>query len=165
MSTLDEIEARADKATAGPWRIEKDREEDYEQGIPYSEWPQTLVGPENAYPSEWSKRNGTTHQVDEISELKFPDAEFIASAREDVPRLLAALRAVEALHVPGRAYEAEDDCGHAAETHDTIETTDGEWVCLDTPLDETFCEECRDNLGDTQPWPCPTITAIREVVG
>lgn len=95
MTTLDEIQARADAASPAPWRIEKDREEDYEQGIPYSEWPQTLVGPANAYQSQRMKDHGTTHQVDEISELTFPDAEFIAHAREDVPRLVAALRAVE----------------------------------------------------------------------
>lgn len=96
-STLDEIQERADAATNGPWRIENDSECDYEQGIDYAEWPQTLVGPETTHLSAWSKKHGNPHRVDEINELTFPDAEFIAHAREDVPRLVAALRAVEAV--------------------------------------------------------------------
>jgi len=90
---LAPIHVRLAAATPGPWRIENDSEQDYEHGIPYSEWPQTLVGPEQAWPSEWAKANGETRRVDEINELRPADAELIANAPTDLARLLAAIEA------------------------------------------------------------------------
>lgn len=64
------------------------------------------------------------------------DAEFIAAARESVPRLVAALEAVAEMHA------------------------EREW----RPLDGTYigggsCKSCR------QPWPCPTIRAVEAALG
>ena len=95
MSTLDDIKKRAENATEGPWRIETDSELDYEQGIPFSEWPSVLIGPENADPSDWAKKHGETRRIQEVAELNMDDAEFIAHARTDVPKLVAALEAVQ----------------------------------------------------------------------
>ncbi|MBB0990067.1 hypothetical protein G6009_00995 [Dietzia sp. SLG510A3-30A2] len=67
---LDEIQARADKATDGPWEVDP-------------LWCQAI------------ERNGGSEVV-----VCFEDAntEFIAAARSDVPALVAALRAVLDLH-------------------------------------------------------------------
>lgn len=90
-----EIQARADAATEGPWRIEKDSEIDYEAGIPFSEWPQTLVGPLQSDPTRWAVDHDAANRIDEVNELSFADAEFIAHAREDIPKLLAELARIE----------------------------------------------------------------------
>ena len=84
---LDEIQARADAATDGPWAaIERALGDVYiaELGMYGVAWDE---------PAEW-------HDSDEAS---LADAEFIAHARTDVPRLVAALRAVEALCAEARA--------------------------------------------------------------
>ena len=80
MNRLDEIEARANAATEGPW-----------MGIRY---PDGFLG---------RVIGGNGFGVAE----DFPDdadAEFIAHARTDVPALVAALRAVLELHKPGRTF-------------------------------------------------------------
>ena len=63
------------------------------------------------------------------------DAEFIAHARTDVPALVHALRAVLALH-KCRTYP-DDGIG-----------------------EPTACTHC-----DNEPWPCPTVRAIRQHIG
>lgn len=91
------------------------------------------------------------------------DAEFIAHAREDVPRLLAALDGVLALHKSVIVYEidpmngtwiyGDDDerkvmtvlCSECTPDHILSEAEDCEY---DGPNDVDVC------------WPCPTITAI-----
>lgn len=96
---LDEIQARADAATDGPWAaIERALGDVYiaELGMYGVAWDE---------PAEW-------HDSDEAS---LADAEFIAHARTDVPRLVAALRAVEALHTtdpddPGFASTCLECC-------------------------------------------------------
>jgi len=86
MTTLDEIQARADAATEGPWKANDVVDEDTGD-LEYSEilhdykresggvWPNQILG---------------TMDYDSA------DAVFIVHAREDVPRLVAALRAIEA---------------------------------------------------------------------
>ncbi|PRI11901.1 hypothetical protein [Leucobacter massiliensis] len=70
------------------------------------------------------------------------DAEFIAAARESVPRMVAALEAVTALHQPVE-----------------IEPSD------------TICRECSFQLpngryfGMLTEWPCPTIHAVEAALG
>ena len=60
------------------------------------------------------------------------DATFIAGARADVPRLLAAVEAVLAIHKPVHAY-------------------------LNSPA---TCQHCLDASGDLDEWPCATYEAI-----
>lgn len=77
MTALDEIAARADAATEGPWWLHGDGE-----SICYQ------------------FHNGDTQDYDRLAVATYPqtaDAQFIAHAREDVPRLVSALRSVEAL--------------------------------------------------------------------
>lgn len=70
MSDLEAIKARAAAATKGPWRA------DPGGCAPYVDAPSDDIAT-NVY--------------------EMDDARFIAHAREDVPRLVAALEAVEAL--------------------------------------------------------------------
>ena len=87
---LAEIEARADAATAGPWRMGRDTNCQYVLGAQHSicETGILIVG-------------------DESNALIIADAAFIAAARTDVPWLVdlarrqaAALRAVLKVHSP-----------------------------------------------------------------
>ena len=103
MNRLDEIEARANAATVGPW-----------MGIMY---PDGFLG---------RVIGGNGFGVAE----DFPDdadAEFIAHARTDVPDMAAAFRAVLKLHKPGRTFHGHGfsqplcTCG-AAMPCPTVET-------------------------------------------
>lgn len=79
---LDEIQARTDAATEGPW---------FQRGCtPCEERGRLEV-------NIWDHTGNflITSWCDDDDEPG-PDAEFIAHAREDVPKLVAALRAVEA---------------------------------------------------------------------
>ena len=75
---LDEIQARADAATDGPWTVYVNEH-----------------GP-------WVGKDGGA-EIGDDPEQDRADAEFSAHARTDVPRLVAALRAVEAL--PQRPWD------------------------------------------------------------
>jgi len=82
--TLDEIEARADAATEGPWEATpNDR----------------IVSSTKTWPEgdPYDVAGGFGNRGALVEALHTPDATFIAHAREDVPRLVAALRAVEAV--------------------------------------------------------------------
>ena len=81
MKRLDEIEARANAATEGPWYHRGDQDE-----VPQVMGPLKEVG--HLLTQSW-----IAYKVCER-----PDAEFIAHAREDVPALVAALRGVLELH-------------------------------------------------------------------
>lgn len=76
-TALDEIEARADAATPGPWI--------------------TTHGERSIHRAAYARRDlAAVHTTDEtwIAHYVDPaDAAFIAAARSDVPRLVAALRA------------------------------------------------------------------------
>lgn len=78
---LDEIEARANAATDGPWKIETHygMSQSRRRQIVVPGWmtPIAVLGQENPYGD--------------------PDAEFIVASRTDVPALVAALRAVLAI--------------------------------------------------------------------
>lgn len=82
MNRLDEIAARADAASTGPWAIDLD---DYDGASVYIDDGDT-----------WGRAYVCTDLQQDEYEGK-NDAEFIAHAREDVPKLVAALRAVEAV--------------------------------------------------------------------
>ena len=92
---LDQIEARANAATEGPWKTT------YEEA---DQWHSITGSPYPLGGGLWADHPevATVDQEDEA------DAEFIAHARTDVPALVAALRAVlrvcdatEATPVPG----------------------------------------------------------------
>lgn len=118
MKRLDEIEARANAATEGPWTAE------------YSGEQGNCVLP----PGYRSTREAVA--VTRLLRAR-ADAEFIAQARTDVPALVAALRAVVAIHrpvtVPGEVF--------------------GTWG------EAKQCEDCE------QRWPCNTLDSIRQHLG
>ena len=152
---LDEIQARANAATDGPWKIETHygMSQSRRRQIVVPGWmtPIAVLGQENPYGD--------------------PDAEFIAHARTDVPRLVSALRAVLDLHKPMRMYEHEDSCGdeseeHREERHCEGSETIGEYFCLDLPTGITLCAECSRDLDfDGRDYPCPTVRAVESALG
>lgn len=83
---LDAIQARADAATEGPWDA---------TGIvdDFGDWEYSEVRHDFTSPSGkiWPD------QVLGTIDLEEADAEFIAHAREDVPKLVKALREVETI--------------------------------------------------------------------
>ena len=90
MNRLNEIEARANAATEGPWEWEGKSDEMWPQG------ENSLMATGGAEPEyvlmAWGyDAYGITAECD-------ADAEFIAHARTDVPALVAALRAVLEVH-------------------------------------------------------------------
>ena len=103
MSILDEIQARADAATEGPWAVEVD--DDGFDGA--SVLLDDGVGWGTAYICQ-DMHQGESEGV--------ADAEFISHAREDVPKLVAALRAVEVLAEQWR-YKGEFGWGAWQEGH------------------------------------------------
>lgn len=103
---LDEIQARADAATPGPWRWRNSNLDPLLVGA------RTLVvmafrrmGFNGAQPVFRDHERDVLVDAGRENINAFPDAVFIAHARTDVPRLVAAIRAVEALcdrwEVPG----------------------------------------------------------------
>lgn len=100
MNQLDEIQIRADKASKGPWAVDHD---DYDGASVYMDDGIT-----------WGRAYVCTDMRQGEDEGEH-DAEFIAAARADVPALVAALRAVEAIHTkePGGTPTGEfaDICG------------------------------------------------------
>ena len=129
MNRLNEIEARANAATEGPWEAEH----------------------------HYNRLTGK-HVVSEIPRVAEcmgngdggldckEDAEFIAHARTDVPDMAAALRAVLEVHQDGGESQGYLDDGSYG----------------DIPH---CCTEC-GSLGEYGvPWPCATVTAIRQHLG
>lgn len=110
MNRLNEIEARANAATEGPWEWE---------GEAKGEWE---IGANSLVPSRRPDDPvlyGYGYDASGI-EVKNPaDAEFIAHARTDVPDMTAALRAVLKLHKedghgwgPGESFCTECQQGY-----------------------------------------------------
>ena len=119
MNRLNEIEARANAATEGPW-----------EGIRY---PDGLLG-----------RVIASDELGVCIAEDFPDdadAEFIAHARADVPDMAAALRAVLAIHTPVDRGRATACCT----CEQWIESTDPE-ACIEWPC--ATVETIRQHLGD-----------------
>lgn len=107
MKRLDEIESRTNAATEGPW------EADGLEGTITSPTDGRVTSPE-----------GPHLVVDGITMWRESDAEFIAHARESVPALVAALRAVLAIHLS--AGEEIDDYGY---TFEPCKACDSAWPC------------------------------------
>jgi hypothetical protein len=101
----------------------------------------------------------------DITGIRHPDAEFIAAARSDVPRLLAAVDAALGHHRPVQLYSTVEDyrgnhrCphdeGYDGDAH--YEGDDGLWYCTSLPT-VRVCASCCDE-GDPDlraAWECPT---------
>ena len=91
---LDEIEARANAATPGPWHWEDWAEDDGDNRFALVAPPETRPGG----PSEWFPDLGHLLIQDEDHNISEQDRAFIAHAREDVPRLIAELRAARQMN-------------------------------------------------------------------
>lgn len=140
MKRLNEIEARADAATEGPWEV-GDRY--HCQAADMCECAPSHGPLIDTYQDpNWGVMH--VHRKDEpwwnsgvlyrkagepprevAFDLAREDAEFIAHARQDVPTIVAALRAVLDLHT-------------------------------ERPYGCAVCEE----MDQALPWPCPTVTTI-----
>jgi hypothetical protein len=154
-SVLAAMAARAEASTPGPWTT-------YRDGIAASAW--VLVDEGRDLYAEGSDPNTSTPvcMIESDSLELSPDrgdadAAFIAAARQDVPALVAALRAVLALHRP---ITTHDECDHEDRDEcDAWETTDGLIVC--GPNLGSVCEECRNEDGDHYvDHPCATVAAV-----
>lgn len=132
MKRLDEIETRTNAATEGPWEWEGEAKSEWEMGA-NSLIPSRRPDDPVLY--------GYGYDASGI-EVKNPaDAEFIAHARQDVPALVAALRAVLELHKPDYTYP---ECPKCTECSDLASTEDRKFAVL---------------------WPCSTVETIREHLG
>ena len=136
MNRLNEIEARANAATEGPWEWE---------GEAKAEWE---IGANSLVPSRRPDDPvlyGYGYDASGI-EVKTPaDAELIAHARTDVPWLL------EQVERRDKALEAVLDL-HKEDGHG--------WG-----PGESFCTECQQGYGLLVPYPCPTVAAIHLHIG
>lgn len=98
MNRLDQIEARANAATEGPWAPWRDQD-----GAPHMNGL-LMVGNADAVIPEgefWVE----DVDINPVAHTYLPeDREFIAHSRTDVPDMAAALRAVLKLHRPGRTF-------------------------------------------------------------
>ena len=115
MNRLNEIEARANAATEGPWAPWRDQD-----GAPHMNGL-LMVGNADAVIPEgefWVE----DVDINPVAHTYLPeDREFIAHARADVPDMAAALRAVLKLHriirvsgAVGRVYELCQNCNQTA---------------------------------------------------
>ena len=150
---LDMIRDRAKKAMPGPWVAE------------YSKEQGNCVIPHDAR---------STREAVAVTRLfhQQADAEFIAAARTDVPRMEAALRAVLELHKKAPIYDVmADDClDHDYEMYG-LELSMGDEVCShQSHVDSYTCDECagiaHNNLdGELPEWPCPTVRVVAGALG
>lgn len=102
---LNPIRERADKATEGPWESEPTRPGEY---MPYYGVKSAALGWNVVHAQvDWEGFGHGSNQK---------DAEFISAARTDIPRLLAALDGVLALHYEdlfrGHLSNGCKTCGH-----------------------------------------------------
>lgn len=135
---LDQIEARAEAATPGPW--EADVTEVSQHWSRPKPWV-TVVSSEVACMAYCYGGSGRGIERE-------TDAEFIAAARTDVPTLVAALRAVLDLHCdagPSQGYDFGPDGGYGWADH--------------------CCATCGAHGEYGVEWPCPTVQAIADALG
>ena len=133
MNRLDEIEARANTATEGPWEVNG----------PDQPWATISHGSDSilhAYEQHHPYCEGC-ECGDPRSEvaLSDEDAEFIAHARTDMPALLDALEKVLRLHPRVVVLHADPEFGRME--------------------DDAICGACIVN-HEPADWPCPTVEAI-----
>lgn len=152
---LDEMQARSDAAPPAPWRCgagaygnptDGPDHTTLEATHPQHGWVEVATG---GYDS-WSG-----HALG-----------FAADARTDLPRLIAALRAVLEEHRPTEVDALNTDCA--------IEECDCEGDCTTEPV--TVCAHCFGVGEESHPYayeqggietvryPCPTVVLIREAL-
>ena len=125
--TLAHIRRQADAAAEGPWVSN--------QCEPCAERDRLDV-------TVWGRQgNALVASWCDDDEYDPANAEFIAAARTDVPRLVDALEKVLELHVRAEC----PTCG----------SRDGEGNEFHKCDDDAYCEEC-----DLEGYPCPTVEAI-----
>lgn len=124
---LSVIRARVDAATPGPWESERTDPGEHDQGFLIDRMGAGMAS---------SLVAGTYDHGDRAA----ANAEFIAHARDDVPRLLAVVDAVLALRVPF------------------------EWSFGEGPV--RSCRHCADQGADEtrSQWPCPTVVAVTNIL-
>lgn len=130
MNRLNEIEARANAATEGPWEWE---------GEAKGEWE---IGANSLVPSRRPDDPvlyGYGYDASGIEVSNDADAQFIAHARTDVPALLDALEKVLRLHPRVVVLHADPEFGRME--------------------DDAICGACIVN-HEPADWPCPTVEAI-----
>uniref|UniRef100_UPI003F4944A2 hypothetical protein n=1 Tax=Arthrobacter silvisoli TaxID=2291022 RepID=UPI003F4944A2 len=94
------------------------------------------------------------------------NGEFIAHAREDVPRLLAALDGVLALHQPSKVHRQRHNAEGTLISYTVTE--DGPCEACYPETGTRHCEDCNDyddlceGVSESWrvSWPCPTVAAI-----
>jgi hypothetical protein len=159
MQRIDEIGARAERATPGPWfHVHRDDDSCMTQHlvatIPEMDDHQgsgNFVGGSCAEPNIIA---GILVQrplpICNASEKWREDADFIAHAREDIPYLLGVISAVRALHRP---YGIYDECDHQHEEAggDVIDASEIGLTCAKL---YDVCRECCTDDGDYQGESC-----------
>lgn len=140
MTRLDEIKARAEAATEGPWSW-SGRVAPVLSGYAGTSYRYSKEVIEAEHHGECGCRSDCQLEVT-VDPL---DAEFIASARSDIPRLVAALEAVLELHKMELDFKGRP-----------------------------FCVECDSNChsysgtrcdSPDAPFPCPTVAIVRTALG
>ena len=126
MNRLNEIEARANAATPGPWEAGCNDRHMHYVTTENEEFCQTY-GPE---------------LYDSQGFFSDDDTAFIAHARTDVPALVAALKKVLELHIPDYTYP---DCPKCAECSD-LASTEARRVAVTWPCPTV--DAIRQHLGD-----------------
>jgi hypothetical protein len=136
---LDQIRARAQAATDGPWRLVTDTCDcGGDHGCRHGTYPYALRLPEHTVRDAdrscepGDPRDSYRHNASEISDLTMGTAEFIVHARTDVPALLAEIDRLRAER--DTAWEvARGNRRHVAELavtldrfNDLIHDTDGD---------------------------------------
>ncbi len=133
---LDEIQARVTAATPGPWEVTDANEGMHEYGPMWMVTNDEFHNPSGADDEPWLAVE--MHVGDK------EDAEFIASARTDVPRLVSALRAVLDEHHPDRA-DGGQTCSRCGDWSDGYDVG-GMFVAIEMA------------------YPCPTVRAITDAL-
>lgn len=133
MNRLNEIEARTNAATEGPWAPWRDQD-----GAPHMNGLLMVGNAAAVIPEGESWVEGV--DVNPIAHTYTPeDREFIAHARTDVPRLVDALEKVLILHKPVEVEPSETICSGCSTLRGQGETA------RYFPFTE---------------YPCPTVTTI-----
>ena len=156
---LADITALERGATRGPWTLETDRSDD--ETADDHPWPYAIVMPEPTHVPADRSLQDFDYQYTEVAEMTLATAEFVVGARSAVPRLLGAVEAVRAIHVPEqpvrkefcRAHHAEvvASCGSLA---DRAALARSLGPCDDCEWLPVCCRGCREVC------PCATARAI-----
>ena len=143
MNEIQEIEARLEAATQGPWDVET---------IPETGESRVIV------------RSNTGDPMLDVSVaphgVRAEDAEFIAHAPEDIRALIDEVKAVRELHRKMPLYDTPaDECTEHDQDVYSIELDSGKWYCSEH-IAEWVCSECFNDGGEYVEYPCSTARAL-----